>query len=83
MTTKLPEGYWITERIYGGSGHGDEQFGLKLERWQSYTVGRLWWKRTRRGWVTVAFAARQSVEDWGELKATARQMHLDEQGAKA
>lgn len=50
--TKLPSNWRIGEmEMYGGTGFGDEKFGYPLLRWQQYTTGHWWWKKTHWGWV--------------------------------
>lgn len=46
----LPPGWLLTHAAFGGSGNGDEHFPPTLFRWETRTIGHLWWKRTRSGW---------------------------------
>lgn len=43
---------WRIEIQYGGdTGYGDGRVGYSAYRWESFTTGHLWWKKTRQGWV--------------------------------
>lgn len=53
MKPHLPEGFTIETTEYGGTGHGDERFGLTLYRWESRRQG-LFRRRTVWGWREIS-----------------------------
>lgn len=69
---KLPSNYRIVGRMYGGTGHGDERFGLALEVYETRTERRIL-RRPRQvtGWWLVEVSERQGREEEAKLTKTA------------
>lgn len=63
MATELPQGWLMTHEEYGGSGYGDEIYPPTLYRWETRTVGHLWWRHRRFGWWFIKSFPFQSEQD--------------------
>lgn len=69
---KLPDNYRIQESCYGGSGRGDERFGLVLQAYETREVKRFLRKpRQVTGWWNIEHRERQTPEDEAFLHQTA------------
>lgn len=51
MAKRLPDNWRLVTEMHGGTGYGDEMFSPTLYRWGEFTIGRLWWKKHRWGWL--------------------------------